>query len=131
MRQIERGLSKLRLLCAPRTSAALVACVAAMSFTSPARAEPGDQLPGDGVFLVGDDVAPGTYRTEGPSNPLILVFGRVSELSTCSWLMHGTTAASSEDIVNSNTSMGPMYVTIPATVAAFETRNCKLWMRVS
>ncbi|KZS58019.1 hypothetical protein [Mycobacterium ostraviense] len=114
-----------------RASAALVACAAAISLASPAGAEPGDQFPGDGVFLVGTDIAPGTYRTEGPSNPLILVFGRVSELSTCSWLMHGTPAASAEDIVNSNTSMGPMYVTIPATVAAFETRNCKLWMRVS
>lgn len=116
---------------AARASAGFIAWVASISLASSARAEPGDQIPGDGVFLVGIDVAPGTYRTEGPSNPLILVFGRVSELSTCSWLMHSTPAASAEDIVNSNTSMGPMYVTIPATVAAFETRNCKLWMRVS
>ncbi|KAA1249684.1 hypothetical protein F0Q45_13745 [Mycobacterium simiae] len=116
---------------AVRPLAGFIACAAAISLASPAIAEPGDQFPDDGLFLVGVDIAPGTYRTEGPSNPLILVFGRVSELSTCAWLMHSTPAASAEDIVNSNTSMGPMYVTIPATVAAFETRNCKLWMRVS
>lgn len=30
-----------------------------------------------------------------------------------------------------NTSMGPMSVVIPPTVAAFQTHNCKLWMRIS
>ncbi|BBX72668.1 hypothetical protein H7H78_07530 [Mycobacterium shinjukuense] len=114
-----------------RASAAVVACVAATAFASPARAEPGDQIPGDGLFLVGTDILPGTYRTEGPSNPLILVFGRVSELSTCSWTTYRTPAASPGDIVDTNTSMGPMSVVIPPTVAAFQTMNCKVWIRVS
>lgn len=75
-----------------RASAGLVAgmAMAAITLAPGARAETGEQFPGDGVFLVGTDIAPGTYRTEGPSNPLILVFGRVSELSTCSWSTHRT-----------------------------------------
>ncbi len=113
-----------------RASAGFVACVAAIALASPARAEPSDQIPGNGVFLVGTDILPGTYRTEGPANPLILIFGRVSELSTCSWSTHSTPAASTDDIVDTNTSMGPMSVVIPATVAAFQTMNCKLWIRV-
>ncbi|GAB7142504.1 hypothetical protein [Mycobacterium riyadhense] len=112
-------------------SAGFVACVVAVVVASPAVAEPGDQIPGDGVFLVGTDIAPGTYRTEGPSNPLILVFGRVSELSTCVWSTHSTPTPSPADIVNTNTSMGPMTVVIPPTVAAFQTMNCKLWLQLS
>lgn len=116
-----------------RASAGLVAgmAMAAITLAPGARAETGEQFPGDGVFLVGTDIAPGTYRTEGPSNPLILVFGRVSELSTCSWSTHSAPEVSNENIVDTNTSMGPMSVVIPPTVAAFQTHNCKLWMRVS
>ncbi len=93
-----------------RASAGLVAgmAMAAITLAPGARAETGEQFPGDGVFLVGTDIAPGTYRTEGPSNPLILVFGRVSELSTCSWSTHSAPEVSNENIVDTNTSMGPM-----------------------
>ncbi|MDC9006013.1 hypothetical protein [Mycobacterium marinum] len=111
-------------------TAGIVACMTACVFAAPIVADPGDQIPGNGVFLVGTDMLPGTYRTEGPANPLILVFGRVSELSTCSWSTHSTPAASTDDIIDTNTSMGPMSVVIPPTVAAFQTMNCKLWMRV-
>lgn len=62
-----------------RASAGLVAgmAMAAITLAPGARAETGEQFPGDGVFLVGTDIAPGTYRTEG-RRILILVFGRVS-----------------------------------------------------
>lgn len=113
-----------------RASAGFVACVAAIALASPARAEPNVQIPGNGVFLVGTDMPPGTYRTAGPANPLILVFGRVSELSTCSWSTHSAPAATADDIIDTNTSMGPMSVVIPPTVVAFQTMNCKLWERV-
>ncbi|ABL05968.1 hypothetical protein OSH39_02710 [Mycobacterium ulcerans] len=111
-------------------TAGIVACTTACVFAAPTVADPGDQIPGNGVFLVGTDMLPGTYRTEGPANPLILVFGRVSELSTCSWSTPSTPAANTDDIIDTNTSMGPMSVVIPPTVAAFQTMNCKLWMRV-
>ncbi len=45
------------------------------------------------VIINTNGIRPGTYRTEGPSNPLILVFGRVSELSTCSWSTHSAAPA--------------------------------------
>ncbi|QUR69876.1 hypothetical protein F6B93_16115 [Mycobacterium spongiae] len=88
------------------------------------------QIPGNGVFQVGTEILPGTYRTEGPANPLILIFGRVSELSTCSWSMHSAPDANPGNIVNTNTSMGPMTVVIPPTVVSFQTANCKIWIRV-
>lgn len=115
----------------PRASAGCVAWVAAIALASPAPAEPSDQIPGNGVFHVGTEIAPGTYHTQGPSNPLILVFGKVSPLSTCSWLTHSTPGASNDDIVDANSSLGPMYAKVPATVAAFETMNCQPWTRVS
>jgi hypothetical protein len=114
-----------------RASAGFVSCVTAIAVASPTLADPSDQIPGNGVFQVGPDIAPGTYQTQGPSNPLILVFGRVSPLSTCSWKTHSTPGAGGDDIVDSNTSMGPMYAKVPATVAAFETMNCQTWTRVS
>lgn len=114
---------------ASRATAGFVACVAAIALPSPARADPGTEIPGNGVFQVGTDILPGTYRTEGPANPLILIFGRVSELSTCSWSTHSAPAASPDNIVNTNTSMGPMTVVIPESVASFQTANCKVWIR--
>lgn len=54
-----------------RASAGLVAgmAMAAITLAPGARAETGEQFPGDGVFLVGTDIAPGTYRTEGRRIP--------------------------------------------------------------
>lgn len=128
---IGRRIWPARLRCAHRRDSSRVWQWPPITLAPGARAETGEQFPGDGVFLVGTDIAPGTYRTEGPSNPLILVFGRVSELSTCSWSTHSAPEVSNENIVDTNTSMGPMSVVIPPTVAAFQTHNCKLWMRIS
>ncbi len=114
-----------------RVAAGSVAVVAAIALAAPILAQPMDQIPGNGVFQVGTDIAPGTYQTQGPSNPLIIVLGRVSPLSSCSWSTHSTPEAGNGDIVAANTSMGPMYATIPPTVAAFETMNCLPWVRVS
>jgi hypothetical protein len=114
-----------------RVAAGAIACVAAITGAPPTVAQPSDQIPGNGVFRVGTDIAPGTYQTQGPSNPLIIVLGRISPLSSCSWSTHSTPEAGPGDVVNANTSMGPMYATIPDTVAAFETRNCLPWTRVS
>jgi hypothetical protein len=114
-----------------RASAGFVACVVAIALASPAVAEPSDQIPGNGVFQVGPDIAPGLYHTNGPSNPLILIFGKVSDLSTCSWFTHSTPAASKQDVVETNSSLSPMYANVPATVKAFESMNCQPWTRVS
>lgn len=113
-----------------RAAAGFVVGAAEILLASPVCADPGNEIPGNGVFLVGIDIQPGPYRTEGPANPLILIFGRVSELSTCSWSTHSTPAATNDDILDTNTSMGPMSVVIRPTAAAFKTANCKIWIRM-
>ena len=45
-----------------RASAVLVACVAVAALAPPAVADPSDRIPGNGVFIVGPDIAPGLYR---------------------------------------------------------------------
>ena len=114
-----------------RAVAWLGACVVTVPFATPALAEPNGPIPGNGVFQVGADIAPGTYQTQGPSTPLIFVFGNVSPISFCSWSTHSTPVASPDDIVEANSSLGPMYAKIPETAVAFKTENCDPWIRVS
>ncbi len=85
-----------------------------------ARAETGEQF----RWGTGTDIAPGTYARRGPSNPYFGVRQGVSS-STCSWSTHSAPEVSNENIVDTNTSMGPMSVVIPPTVAAFQTHNRK------
>ncbi|WP_099024697.1 hypothetical protein [Mycolicibacterium palauense] len=115
----------------PHVPAVVIAAVAATALAAPVRAEPAAQIPGNGVFRVGVDIEPGTYRSQGPSTPLILVFGDVSPISFCSWSTHSTPAAGDGDLVDANSSLGPVYATVPATVVAFRTANCQPWTRVS
>jgi len=103
----------------------------AIALASPALAQPGGQIPGNGVFRVGTDIEPGTYRTQGPSNPLVLVFGDVAPISLCSWSTHSAPEATDSDLVDANSSLGPMYAKVPDTVAAFKTENCQPWTQVS
>lgn len=114
-----------------RASVGLVACAATIAFAAPAFAEPVGPVPGNGVFQVGPDIAPGTYQTQGPSTPLIFVFGNVSPISFCSWSTHSTPAATPDDIVDANSSLGPMYAKISETAVSFKTENCDPWIRVS
>ncbi len=115
-----------------RASAGLVAgmAMAAITLAPGARAETGEQFPGMGCFSWELTLRQAPTARRG-RRILILVFGRVSELSTCSWSTHSAPEVSNENIVDTNTSMGPMSVVIPPTVAAFQTHNCKLWMRIS
>jgi len=79
------------------------------------------EIPGNGVFRVGVEVAPSTYRSAGPDSPG----------GTCSWSTHRTLAASPSDIVEGNKSTGQLYAVIPPTVAAFESTGCQNWHWVS
>lgn len=110
----------------PWAAAVLVAAAAAIA---PATAQPGAQVAGNGVFQVGQEIEPGTYRSQGPSNPLILVLGDVSPISLCSWSLHSTPAATDADLTNAGNSLGPALVNIPATAVAFKTQNCQPWTR--
>src|ERR1700760_1502866 len=105
-------------------TALLQACTVAIS--SPALADPMDPIPGNGVFVVGPDIAPGLYRTSGSASTFGVWINNVpTQESMCSWFTYSTPDANKEHVLQANTSVGPMYATIPATVKAFESHNCQ------
>lgn len=52
-----------------RALAGFVTCALAIALAPPSSGQPGAPVPGNGVFRVGSDMAPGTYQTQGPSTP--------------------------------------------------------------
>ena len=114
-----------------RAIGGLCAVVAAIALSSPASAEPLDPVPGNGFFIVGPDIAPGLYRTDGSASTFGVYINDVpTEGSMCLWFTYSTPDANKDNVVATNISMGPMYATINETVKAFETRNCEPWIRV-
>lgn len=83
-------------------------------------ATPAGQI-GSGVWLVGVDVTPGTYRSTGS------VDGRY-----CLWSRHDTAAGGPSDgVITSDGSFdGQMLVTIEATDVVFRTNDCAPFVRV-
>ncbi|MFF0205924.1 hypothetical protein [Streptomyces sp. NPDC005017] len=78
------------------------------------------EIPGDGTFLVGQEVRPGTYRSAGPSGGL----------ADCYWArLKGTTGELSEIIANAS-GKGPTTITILAADEAFQTSGCQTWKRL-
>ncbi|MFI0987172.1 hypothetical protein [Streptomyces exfoliatus] len=76
------------------------------------------EIPGDGTFLVGQEVRPGTYRSTGPTD------------SSCYWArLKGTTGDSGEIIAN-GASKGPSTVTVLDTDKAFQTSGCQTWKHI-
>jgi hypothetical protein len=70
-------------------------------------------IPGDGIFLVGDDINPGEYR---------------SQAADCYWARLSGTSGEFEDIIaNGN---GAAVVTIAESDYAFESRLCDEWTLV-
>ncbi|MGA4980065.1 hypothetical protein [Streptomyces cinereoruber] len=75
------------------------------------------EIPGDGTFLVGGEIRPGTYRSAGPANGT----------TDCYWArLKGTTGDSGEIIAN-NSGKGPVTVTVLAGDKAFQTSGCQTW----
>lgn len=115
-----------------RATAGLVASVALVVLAAPAVADPLDPIPGNGVFQVGTDIAPGLYSTGGSASIWGVWINNIpTQDSMCSWFTYSTPDANKDNVVQANTSVGPMYASIPATVKAFESQNCQPWMRVS
>jgi hypothetical protein len=48
----------------------------------------------------------------------------------CSWFTYSTPDANKDNVVQANSSMGPMYANINSTIKAFESQNCQPWTRV-
>ena len=117
-----------------RVAAGFIACVALVGLvaSSPsAIADPLDPIPGNGVFLVGPDVAPGLYRTGGSASTFGVWINNVpTQASMCSWFTYSTPDANKDHVVQANTSIGPMFASINTTIKAFESQNCQPWTRV-
>jgi hypothetical protein len=88
---------------------------AAPATTTPARlpAPKAPTIAEDGVFLVGTDIKPGTYKAAGGD--------------TCYWARLKNTAGELDSIIANGIGSGRQVVTIRKTDAAFETRGCGTW----
>jgi hypothetical protein len=69
-------------------------------------------IPGDGTFLVGEDIRPGTYRTAGGS---------------CYWARLKGTSGELDDVIANGNVTGPTTVTIAPSDDAFQTSGCEDW----
>lgn len=113
------------------TTAVLMACVSAIAAPPPAGAEPLDPIPGNGVFVVGPDIAPGLYRTAGSASTFGVWINNVpTQDSMCAWFTYSTPDANKEHVLQTNISVGPMFANINTSVKAFESQNCQPWTRV-
>ena len=113
-------------------AAGLVATAVAIAFVPAAGADPMDPIPGNGFFLVGPDVAPGLYRTDGSASTFGVWINDVpTQDSMCLWFTYSTPDANKSNVVATNMSIGPMYANINSTVKAFESQNCQPWIRVT
>jgi hypothetical protein len=74
----------------------------------------------EGKFMVGTDIAPGTYRTAGKS-------GR----SDCYWERLKDTDGGATSIIANDLAPGPATVTIDKTDSAFQTRWCSPWVKIN
>lgn len=97
-----------------------------------AAAQPIDPIPGNGFFLVGQDIAPGLYRTDGTASVFGVWINDVpTQESMCLWFTYTTPDANKDHVAATNMSIGPMYANINSDVKAFESRNCQPWVQVT
>lgn len=112
--------------------ASLAAVTVATASAPTAVADPLNPIPGNGVFLVGPDIAPGLYRTDGTASVFGVWINDVpTQDSMCLWFTYSTPDTNKDNVVATNMSIGPMYANINATVEAFESRNCAPWARIT
>ncbi|WP_205874046.1 hypothetical protein [Mycobacterium camsae] len=108
-----------------------MAGVSAIALAPPAAAEPLDPIPGNGVFVVGPDIAPGLYRTAGSASTFGVWINNVpTQDSMCAWFTYSTPDANKEHVLQTNISVGPMFANVNTSVKAFESQNCQPWTRV-
>ncbi|MFD3696438.1 hypothetical protein ACFWUZ_09780 [Streptomyces sp. NPDC058646] len=88
----------------------------------PSSAEaPRTEIAGDGTFLVGRDVRPGTYRTAGPQD---------DAFPNCYWARLRNTSGDLAAIIANDNAQGQAVVTIAAGDRAFDTKGCRPWTRI-
>lgn len=115
-----------------RAAAGALGAVTLAAITAfPAVAAPMDPIPGNGFFLVGPDIALGTYRTGGSASPFGVWINDVpTQESMCVWFTYSTPDANKDHVVATDMSIGPMNANVNPTVKAFESRNCQPWTRI-
>ncbi|WP_018180118.1 hypothetical protein [Jongsikchunia kroppenstedtii] len=68
---------------------------------------------GDGTWMVGSGIEPGTYSTDGGDG--------------CYWARLGGLSGATDDILANDNASGPATVTISGTDAAFQSQDCGTW----
>ena len=74
-------------------------------------------LPGDGVYLVGTEVAPGTYRAASPAD--------------CYWERRSGLSGEFSDVITNGLGASDATVTIRASDVAFSSSRCGTWSRIN
>ncbi len=74
-------------------------------------------IPGDGVYLVGEEVAPGTYRAQSPGE-------------YCYWERLSGLSGSFDDLISNGLGPADAAVTVSASDVAFSTEGCGTWARI-
>ena len=77
--------------------------------------KPKGSISGDGIWLVGTDIRPGTYRGGGDG---------------CYWARLSGTSGDFDELITNGNPSGPTVVTIKSSDEAFETQNCGEWERI-
>ncbi len=72
-------------------------------------------FPGNGTYLVGEDIKPGTYRSSGSGD--------------CYWARLSSTDGELGSIITNSFGSGAQVVTIRSGDVAFETSGCGEWTR--
>jgi hypothetical protein len=74
---------------------------------------------GDGTYVVGKEVLPGTYKTTGSANGF-----------PCYWARLKDTSGDFNAIITNGNPTGPTTVTISQSDGAFQTVGCNTWQKV-
>ena len=74
-------------------------------------------VPGSGLYVVGTDIAPGTYHTTGDDGG-----------GDCYWARLASTDTT--NIIDNNNTTGPSTITIYSSDRAFQTEGCADWHKV-
>jgi hypothetical protein len=101
------------------TTTATATQIAAANSQPSAGKVPSDGIPGDGTYLVGSDIKPGTYRSEGKNK-----YG-------CYWARLSDTTGEGDAIIANGNAEGPAIVKIAAGDRAFQTTDCKPWEKIN
>jgi hypothetical protein len=79
------------------------------------------EVGGDGIYRVGSEIQPGTYRTAGPSP---------AAFDNCYWERSRDTSGTLKAVIAKGLVSGPATVTIKKADGAFKSSGCQSWTQV-